>query len=48
MAHDTPTITAQPRERTGTRAGDAAEFRELVDAETVLLPELAKQFREVD
>ena len=29
-------------------AGDAAEFRELVDAEAVLVPELAKQFRQVD
>lgn len=34
---------------TGQRAaGDAAEFRELIDAEAVLLPELAEQFRQVD
>ena len=29
-------------------SGDAAEFRDFVDAEAVLLPELAKQFREVN
>jgi hypothetical protein len=29
-------------------AGDAAELGEFVDGEAVLLPELAKQFREVD
>ncbi len=29
-------------------SGDAAELREFVDAEAVLLPELAKQFRQVD
>ena len=29
-------------------AGDAAEFRDFVDAEAMLLAELAKQFRKVD